>query len=326
MKTKKNNAVNEVATATVAVAEPTPTAQIRALATPAQVVSLSTDLIEPSNLNARKTFDPEALRELAQNIATHGVIQPITVRASSKGHYEIICGERRFRASRLLNMPEIPAIVQVATDEQAYDLSISENLQREDVPLIEAAEAYKRLIDTGRYDVKSLALQFGRSEKSIYQVIKLCDLIGGIADLCAHGQAVGIVRGGGQQVRQEDTKGHSCRPFRQRRTRRLVQPYRHSVRRQDKTMLHERPCRVRFRQNRVRNMRPQFPKLRPLCGMRERLRTMHQRQMSASQANRLRGGASQSGGNGKSESNVHPQPLRKHRPHHRSRDERGTRI
>ena len=76
MKTKKNNAVNtapqavnEVATATVAVAEPTPTAQISVLATPAQVVNLSTDLIEPSNLNARKTFDPEALRELAQNIS-----------------------------------------------------------------------------------------------------------------------------------------------------------------------------------------------------------------------------------------------------------------
>ena len=195
MKTKKNNAVNaapqavnEVATATVAVAEPTPTAQIKVLATPAQVVNLSTDLIEPSNLNARKTFDPETLRELAQNIATHGVIQPITVRASSKEHYEIICGERRFRASRLLNMPEIPAIIQTATDEQAYDLSISENLQREDVPPIEAAEAYKRLIDTGRYDVKTLALQFGRSEKSIYQVIKLCDLIGGIADLVRTGK------------------------------------------------------------------------------------------------------------------------------------------
>lgn len=195
MKTKKNNAVNtapqavnEVATATVAVAEPTPTAQISVLATPAQVVNLSTDLIEPSNLNARKTFDPEALRELAQNIATHGIIQPITVRATGKGYYEIICGERRFRACRLLSRAEIPAIVQVATDEQAYDLSISENLQREDVPLIEAAEAYKRLIDTGRYDVKSLALQFGRSEKSIYQVIKLCDLIPAIADLVRTGK------------------------------------------------------------------------------------------------------------------------------------------
>ena len=144
-----------------------------------KAVNLPADSIEPSNYNARKTFDPVQLDELAQSIKNNGLIQPITVRRKGdKGEqYEIICGERRFRACRMLNMKEIPAIVREATDEQAYDLSISENLQREDVPPMESAKAYKRLIDTKRYDVASLALKFGKSEKSIYQTLKLCDLI-----------------------------------------------------------------------------------------------------------------------------------------------------
>ena len=155
-----------------------------------KAVNLASDLIEPSNYNARKTFEPEALKELAQSISVHGLIQPITVRRKGeKGkHYEIICGERRFRACRMLNMKEIPAIVREVTDEQAYDLSITENLQREDVPPMEAAEAYKRLIDTKRYDIKTLALQFGKSEKTIYQTLKLCDLIKGIAELVRGGK------------------------------------------------------------------------------------------------------------------------------------------
>ncbi len=117
-----------------------------------KAVNIPSDLIEPSNYNARKTFDPDALKELAQSISVHGLIQPITVRRKGEKseHYEIICGERRFRACRMLKLTEIPAIVREATDKQAYDLSISENLQREDVPPMEAAEAYKCLIDTKR--------------------------------------------------------------------------------------------------------------------------------------------------------------------------------
>ena len=174
-----------------------------------KAVNIASDLIEPSNYNARKSFEPEALKELAQSISVHGLIQPITVRRKNeKGeHYEIICGERRFRACRMLNMKEIPAIVREVTDEQAYDLSISENLQREDVPPMEAAEAYKRLIDTKRYDVASLALQFGKSEKHVYQTLKLCDLIKGIAKLVREGKltaSAGVVISKYDKKIQED--------------------------------------------------------------------------------------------------------------------------
>lgn len=174
-----------------------------------KAVNIASDLIEPSNYNARKTFDADALKELAQSISVHGLIQPITVRRKGeKGeHYEIICGERRFRACRLLNLAEIPCIIREVTDQQAYDLSISENLQREDVPPMEAAEAYKRLIDTKRYDIASLAIQYGKSEKHIYQMLKLCDLIKGIANLVSEGKltaSAGIVVSKYDKKIQED--------------------------------------------------------------------------------------------------------------------------
>lgn len=174
-----------------------------------KAVNIASDLIEPSNYNARKTFDADALGELAQSISVHGLIQPITVRRKGeKGeHYEIICGERRFRACRLLNLAEIPCIIREVTDQQAYDLSISENLQREDVPPMEAAEAYKRLIDTKRYDIASLAMQYGKSEKHIYQMLKLCDLIKGIANLVSEGKltaSAGIVVSKYDKKIQED--------------------------------------------------------------------------------------------------------------------------
>ena len=174
-----------------------------------KAVNIASDLIEPSNYNARKTFDANALKELAQSISVHGLIQPITVRRKGeKGeHYEIICGERRFRACRLLNLAEIPCIIREATDQQAYDLSIIENLQRKDVPPMEAAEAYKRLIDTKRYDIASFAVQYGKSEKHIYQMLKLCDLITGIANLVSMGKltaSAGIVVSKYDKKIQED--------------------------------------------------------------------------------------------------------------------------
>lgn len=174
-----------------------------------KTVNLPVDLIEPSKHNARKTFDPVALNELMQSISAHGLIQPITVRKKGENweHYEIICGERRFRACCMLNMVEIPCIVCQATDEQAYDLSIIENLQREDVPPMEASQAYKRLIDTKRYDIASLAMTYGKSNKHIYQMLKLCDLTKGIANLVKEGKltaSAGIVISKYDKKIQED--------------------------------------------------------------------------------------------------------------------------
>lgn len=174
--TVKENSNNELLTAVVA-SKPANGAR--------KAVPLPSDKIEPSDYNARKTFDPEALQELSQSISVHGLIQPVTVRAKGEGErmrYEIICGERRFRACRLLNMKEIPCIIREATDEQARQLSVTENVQRVDVPPMEAAEEYRYQLEKG-CDVASLAIIYGKSEKHIYQMLKLCDLIPGIARL-----------------------------------------------------------------------------------------------------------------------------------------------
>lgn len=149
-----------------------------------KAVQIDSDLIEPGKFNARKTFDPDAIRELSESISIHGLIQPITVRKTGENRhrYEIICGERRFRACRMLGMKEIPCIIREATDEQARQISVTENVQRVDVPPMEAAEEYRYQMEKGA-DVASLAIIYGKSEKHIYQMLKLCDLIPGIAKL-----------------------------------------------------------------------------------------------------------------------------------------------
>ena len=104
----------------------------------------------------RKTFDDEAIEELAQSIQEHGIIQPIVVRKKGK-KFEIVVGERRFRAAKLANLDEIPAIVRDLTEDQMMELAILENLQREDLTPIEEAEAYQSLIEKLNFTQEELA-------------------------------------------------------------------------------------------------------------------------------------------------------------------------
>lgn len=143
-------------------------------------------LIQPSPFNPRKTIDKDALRELADNISRQGLLQPITVRpvdydvinkdGTSKGvEYEIVCGERRYRACSLLALETIPCIVREMTDEEAFDAMITENLQRRDVDPIEEAEAFRLLQQRGQ-SVEELALRFGKSERYVRDRIRLVSL------------------------------------------------------------------------------------------------------------------------------------------------------
>ena len=107
--------------------------------------------IEPNSAQPRKEFDPEALRELAESIAQHGVIQPITVRKIKEGHYQIIAGERRWRAAREAGLTDVPVHLIDADDRLAMELALVENLQRQDLNPIEEAEGYRTLIE--EYDL-----------------------------------------------------------------------------------------------------------------------------------------------------------------------------
>ena len=130
--------------------------------------NVSLALIQPSAFNPRKTFDEAALKELSDSIASQGVLQQIGLRPiADTDRYEIIFGERRYRASVMAGLETIPADIYDVTDDEAVEIAVTENLQREDVSPIEEANAYQSLMDSGRYDVQSLAVQFGKSEAYI---------------------------------------------------------------------------------------------------------------------------------------------------------------
>lgn len=123
----------------------------------------------------RKVFDDEALHELSASIAEHGVLQPIVVRKKVNS-YEIVVGERRFRASKLAGKTHIPAIVRQLTDQQMMELAILENLQREDLTPIEEAEAYESLIQKLHFTQEELAVRLGKSRSHIANYIRLLSL------------------------------------------------------------------------------------------------------------------------------------------------------
>lgn len=116
--------------------------------------NVSLALIQPSTFNPRKTFDEAALKELSDSIASQGVLQQIGLRPiADTDRYEIIFGERRYRASVMAGLETIPADIYDVTDDEAVEIAVTENLQREDVSPIEEANAYQSLMDSGRYDV-----------------------------------------------------------------------------------------------------------------------------------------------------------------------------
>ncbi|MCS2414781.1 ParB/RepB/Spo0J family partition protein [Bacteroides uniformis] len=156
--------------------------------TPLATATAETDLdittVQPSADNHRKTFNDASLQELAESIREVGVLQAIAVRPHTAGGYEIIYGERRYRASLLAGAKTIKAtIYNNITDDEAEDMSLSENLQREEVRPTEEAKAFKRLLEKGRYDMYSLVSRFGRSEKYIYTRLKLNELYQPIGEL-----------------------------------------------------------------------------------------------------------------------------------------------
>lgn len=145
------------------------------------IVSVALADIQPSNYNPRKNFDETSLAELAESIRQQGVLQPIGVRPIEDNRFEIVFGERRYRDSQMAGLEEISAIVMDISDEVAEEMAITENLQRKDVTPIEEANAYQMLIDSGRHDVQSLAVQFGKNENYIRTRLKFVSLIPEIA-------------------------------------------------------------------------------------------------------------------------------------------------
>lgn len=139
--------------------------------------------IQPSSYNSRKNFDEANLAELAESIRQQGVLQPIGLRPIEENRHEVIFGERRYRASLMAGLETVPAVIYEVSDEVAEEMAVTENLQRKDVTPIEEACAYQKLIESGRHDVHSLSVQFGKSEDYIRTRLKFTTLIPEIAAL-----------------------------------------------------------------------------------------------------------------------------------------------
>ncbi len=132
--------------------------------------------IKPSQYQPRRTFAPDQLTELAQSLAKNGLLQPIVVRQVGAQQYEIIAGERRFRAAQQLKWTTIPALVRNYSDQQSASLALIENLQRQDLNPIEEARAYKKLAAMNNLRQEDLAVQLGKSQSYIANKLRLLKL------------------------------------------------------------------------------------------------------------------------------------------------------
>lgn len=141
-----------------------------------KIENIPVEKIVPNRFQPRKVFDKKSIKELADSIKVHGLLQPITLRPIEEGMYEIIAGERRFRAVKSLNFENVEAIIRYFTDQEAAIIAIIENIQREDLSPFEEALAYKDLLSMDDVTQKDLAESLGKSQSFIANKLRLLKL------------------------------------------------------------------------------------------------------------------------------------------------------
>jgi ParB family transcriptional regulator, chromosome partitioning protein len=142
---------------------------------PTRSVGVQIDHIEPNPEQPRLVFEPEALNELASSIREHGVLQPILVRPLGPNTYQIVAGERRWRASRLAGLETIPALIEEIDDDTALEIAIIENLQREDLTPLDEAAMYDRMVHEHGYSIRKLADKLGKDKGYLENRLRLAD-------------------------------------------------------------------------------------------------------------------------------------------------------
>ena len=141
-----------------------------------EVIKLPIDKIVPNRFQPRSIFDDEKIEELSRTIHTHGVIQPIVVRSTADNQYEIIAGERRYRAMKKLQWTEVPAIVRNLNDKETASVALIENLQREELTAIEEAVAYQKLLELHELTQEALAQRLGKGQSTVVNKLRLLKL------------------------------------------------------------------------------------------------------------------------------------------------------
>ena len=151
-------------------------------------LSLPISQVEPSQKQPRKRFEEEALQDLADSIRANGIIQPLTVRRLSSGYYQIIAGERRWRAAKLAGLTEVPAVIMEADDRKVMELALIENLQREDLNPIEEASGYKSLMEDYGLTQEEAARRVGKSRPAVANALRLLALPDPVRQLLEEGK------------------------------------------------------------------------------------------------------------------------------------------
>ena len=144
--------------------------------------------VEPNPDQPRRDFDEEELQALADSIATHGVVQPLTVRELSSGYYQIIAGERRWRAARLAGLNEIPAVIIEADDKKTMELALIENLQRQDLNAVEEAMGYHALMADHGLTQEEAATRVGKSRPAVANALRLLSLPPDVLNMIRKGE------------------------------------------------------------------------------------------------------------------------------------------
>lgn len=152
------------------------------------VTKLTLSLVDPKSDQPRKHFDKQSLEELAKSIEENGLLQPILVREYGNGRYQIIAGERRFRASKIAGLSEIPAIILDKDDRKVAEIALIENIQREDLNPIEEAMAFRSLAEEYGLTQEELSEKVGKSRSAIANSVRLLDLPAPILDMVASGE------------------------------------------------------------------------------------------------------------------------------------------
>ena len=145
-------------------------------ATTSSVAMVSIEFIEANPFNPRTHFEKEALNELCKSIETYGIIQPLTVRKLGRDKYQLISGERRFRASQLTGIDEVPCYIRIANDQEMLEMALVENIQREDLNAIEIAVSYERLLEECNFTQEQLSEKIAKSRSNIANHIRLLKL------------------------------------------------------------------------------------------------------------------------------------------------------
>jgi ParB family chromosome partitioning protein len=171
------------------------------------ISSILISQIEANPFNPRTHFEDDALKELAQSIKEHGVIQPLTVRKLGRDKYQIISGERRFRASQLAGLNDVPCYIRIANDSSMLEMALVENIQREDLNAIEVGLSYQRLIDECNFTQEKLGEKLGKSRSNVTNYLRLLKLpvkvqIGVRESLISMGHARALVSAGDEKQQE----------------------------------------------------------------------------------------------------------------------------